>query len=112
MLRPDDQTAILDDVLIAGQTRRQHAEERIDHHEQNDREDTKLDKLFERCFLFQPGRSASCELSSVNHDANNPSWPALRASLLAPMTSSVPRIPLIKPAAAVMPHWPPTMPLK
>jgi len=49
--------------------------------------------------------------AGVDHEYT-PSWPARWASLLALSTRTVPRMPLIKPAAAVMPHWPPTMPLK
>src|SRR6185503_2002609 len=68
---PDDQAAVLDDVLVAGQAGRDHAHERVDDQEQNDRENADLDRLFEQVFSFQPGQPAADGVG-VDHDANNP----------------------------------------
>src|SRR5215207_1221633 len=115
MLGPDHQAAVLDDVRVAGQAGRDDADEGIDDQEGDQREDDDLDEPFERFLVLQPGWTPAHRGRGVDvraHDPYTPDWPSLCASLFADNTSTVPMMPLIMPAAAVIPHCPPTMPLK
>src|SRR5689334_22282193 len=110
MRGPEHHTAARGDVLLTGEAGGQHAQERIDDNDDDQRQHDKPGSQGGATGALHPRGPVRGGLQQ--HHESTPWWPKTCASLFAPRTIANPTTPLISPAAAAGAHWPAAIPWK